>query len=821
MNISYNWLKSYVDTSLSAEEVATILTEIGLEVEGFEKIETIKGGLAGVVVGEVLTCEDHPDSDHLHVTTVNVGGDKPLQIVCGAENCRAGLKVVCATVGSVLYPNGGDEEFKIKRSKIRGVESLGMLCAEDELGIGTSHAGIMELEADAVVGMSAKELFGIEDDYLIEVGLTPNRVDAASHIGVARDLVAYLSSRGVECELKYPSVEAFSVESNALPIEVEVLNKDAAPRYAAVAVKGCKIAPSPEWMQNRLRAAGINPKNNLVDITNYVLHELGQPLHAFDAQKVEGQHIVVRTCGDGEKFVTLDGAERVLTADDLMICSAERPMCIAGVFGGLDSGVSDETTDIIIESAYFNPVWVRKTAKRFGLNTDASFRYERGIDPNIQLYALKRAALLYKELAGGEIASDVVDICDSPAEDFRFDISMDRTRSLIGKEISDEEIVKIIEALDVKIESRNGAVLSVAVPPYKVDVQREADLVEDILRIYGYNNIEIPSSVRSTISYAPRPDKNKLMNMAADYMSANGYTEIMSNSLTKSSYYDSLEGYPAERCVKMLNPLSLDLNVLRQTLLFNTLEAVELNANRRNGDLRIYEFGNCYFYNAEAESEERPLAPYRENYRLAIAVTGAASPVSWRDKSSDASFFTLRDMVERLLLRFGVDIYSCKEESIQSGLYSEAQSYKLGGKELLQMGVVSGKLRSDFGLKRDVFYAEVDFDALVKTTKKHKITVAELSKYPEVKRDLALLIDKSVTFSMLRDVAFQTEKKLLKSVTLFDVYEGDKLPSGKKSYALGFVLEDKTQTLIDKVIDKVMNNLQRQFEAKCGAQIRS
>ncbi|MFI3258989.1 MAG: phenylalanine--tRNA ligase subunit beta [Rikenellaceae bacterium] len=821
MNISYNWLKSYVNTSLTAEQVATILTEVGLEVEGFEKIETIKGGLAGVVVGEVLTCVDHPDSDHLHITTVDVGGEEPLQIVCGAENCRAGLKVVCATVGAVLYPNSGDEEFKIKRSKIRGIESKGMLCAEDELGVGTSHDGIIELGADAVVGMSAKELYNIKDDYLIEVGLTPNRVDAASHIGVARDLVAYLRSRGEQISVEMPSVEAFAVENQSLPIEVVVEQKEAAPRYAAVAVKGCTIAPSPEWMQNRLRAAGINPKNNLVDITNYVLHELGQPLHAFDAQKIEGQKIVVRTCDEGTKFTTLDGAERILTAQDLMICSAERPMCLAGVFGGLDSGVSDTTTDIIIESAYFNPVWVRKTAKRFGLNTDSSFRFERGIDPNIQLYALKRAALLYKELAGGQIASEVIDICDTPAEDFRFEISLDRTRSLIGKQIPDEELISIIEALDVKIESQEGVVLNVAVPPYRVDVQREADLIEDILRIYGYNNIEVPTAVRSTLSYAPRPDKNKLMNLAADYMSANGYTEIMSNSLTKASYYESLEGFSVDECVKIINPLSADLNVLRQTLLFNTLEAVELNANRRNGDLKIYEFGNCYFYNAEAVNEEQPLAPYRENYRLAIAVTGEATPTTWMGKGTDSTFFTLRQMVERVLLRFGLDIYSLREESLNSGLYSQAQSFKQGNKEMIQMGVVSPKLRGGFGIKRDVFYAEIDFDLLIKSTKKQKITVSELSKYPEVKRDLALLIDKGVTFSELRSVALQSEKKLLKSVTLFDVYEGDKLPEGKKSYALGFVLEDKTQTLTDKVIDKVMNNLQRQLETKCAAQIRS
>lgn len=821
MNISYNWLKSYIDTSLTAEQVASVLTDIGLEVDALEKIESIKGGLKEVVVGEVLTCEDHPDSDHLHVTTIDVGESEPLQIVCGAENCRQGIKVVCAKVGAVLYPNGGDEEFKIKKSKIRGVESRGMLCAEDELGIGTDHAGIMELAADAVVGMSAKELFGIEDDYLIEIGLTPNRVDAASHIGVARDLVAYLRSRGEAVEVKYPSVEAFAVESNSFPIEVVVENAEAAPRYAAVAVKGCKIAPSPEWMQKRLRAAGINPKNNLVDITNYILHELGQPLHAFDADKIEGQKIVVKTCEEGTKFVTLDGVERTLTSQDLMICSAERPMCLAGVFGGLDSGISDTTTNIIIESAYFNPVWVRKSAKRFGLNTDASFRYERGIDPNLQLYALQRAALLFKELAGGEIASDVIDLYPVKAEDFRFEISMDRTRKLIGKEIPDSEIRTIIEALDIKIEAEADGVLSVAVPPYRVDVQREADLVEDILRIYGYNNIEIPTAVRSTLSYGQRPDKNRLMNLAADYMSANGYTEIMSNSLTKASYYDNLEGYPAERCVKIINPLSADLNVLRQTLLFNTLEAVELNANRRNGDLRIYEFGNCYYFTESDQDAEKPLAPYSENYRLAIAVTGDATPTSWREKGQQASYFTLREMVERLLSRFGIDIYALKESPAQSGLFSEAQAFKLNNKEFMQMGVVSSALRNSFGLKRDIFYAEIDFDALMKSTKKHKITVSELSKYPEVRRDLAMLIDKSVSFAQLRDAAQQGEKKLLKSVTLFDVYEGDKLPEGKKSYALGFILEDKTQTMTDKVIEKAMANIQRQLESKCSAQVRS
>ena len=628
MNISFNWLKNYVDTTLTAEEISKVLTDIGLEVEGFEKIETIRGGLAGVVVGEVLTCEEHPDSDHLHITTVDVGAEAPLQIVCGAANCRQGLKVMCATVGAVLYPNGGEEEFKIKRSKIRGVESLGMLCAEDELGIGSSHAGIIELPADAVVGTPAKEYYNISDDYLIEIGLTPNRIDAASHIGVARDLVAYLRAQGVEAELRLPSVEAFAVENNNAHIDVEVENTTACPHYTGVAVTGCKIAPSPEWMQNSLRAAGINPKNNLVDITNYVLFELGQPLHAFDMAKIEGNKIVVKNCTEGTPFVTLDGVERKLSSDDLMICSAERPMCIAGVYGGLDSGVSDTTTDIFIESAYFNPVSVRKTAKRFGLNTDSSFRFERGIDPNIQIYALKRAALLFKELAGGTISSEIFDSNPAEVAPFRFDFSISRAKSIIGKEIPTETFRTIIDALEVKIEKEEGDVWSVAVPPYRVDVQCEADLIEDILRIYGYNNVEVSEKVNSTLSYVQKPDKTRLTNLVADMLTARGYTEIMSNSLTKTAYYEGLTSYPAEQCVKIMNPLSADLGVMRQTLLFNTMEAVQLNVNHRNGDLKIYEFGNCYFYNkAEAKEGEEvaPLASYSENYRLAIAVTGLAT----------------------------------------------------------------------------------------------------------------------------------------------------------------------------------------------------
>ena len=625
MNISYNWLKKYIAADLSAEAMATILTDIGLEVESFEKIETVRGGLQGVVVGEVLTCEKHPDSDHLHVTTVDVGAPEPLRIVCGAPNCRKGLKVLCATVGAVLYPEGGDEAFKIKRSKIRGVESLGMLCAEDELGIGASHDGIMELPADAPVGMPAKEYLHIEDDYLIGVGLTPNRVDAASHIGVARDLAAYLRAKGdAEARVLWPDVSAFAVDDHALEIGVTVENAEAAPRYTGVTITGCKIGPSPDWMQNALRAAGIHPKNNLVDITNYVLFELGQPLHAFDARKIEGRRIVVKTCAEGTPFVTLDGVERKLSDRDLMICSAERPMCIGGVFGGLESGVGDDTTDIFLESAYFNPVWVRKTAKRHGLNTDSSWRFERGVDPRLQVYALKRAALLFKELAGGRISSDIVEVSAGEPADFVFDFSPARSNALIGKELSEQTYRTILDALDVKILDERDGVWRVAVPPYRVDVQREADLVEEVLRIYGYNNVEIPVQVRSTLSYAAKPDRNRLMNLAADYLTAGGFTEIMSNSLTKESYYEGLTSYPAARCVRILNPLSADLNVMRQTLLFNTMEAVQLNANRRNGNLRLYEFGNCYFYDEAARDAEKPLSAYSEQYRLGDGCRRAA-----------------------------------------------------------------------------------------------------------------------------------------------------------------------------------------------------
>ena len=818
MKISYNWLKEYLKCDLTPEQMAEILTDIGLEVEGLEKIEAVKGGLEGVVVGEVLSCVKHPDADKLHVTTISIGAGEPLQVVCGAPNVRTGLKTMVATVNTMLYPDGEESGFKIKKSKIRGVESFGMLCATDELGLGGGHDGIMELNEDAIVGALASDVLKIENDYLLEIGLTPNRVDAASHYGVARDLAAYLKANNLRADLTLPSVDEFKVDNHNREVSVEVVASEGAVRYAGVTITGIKIAPSPEWLQTRIRAIGINPKNNIVDITNFILHELGQPLHAFDADKVAGDKIVVRTCDNGAKFTTLDEVNRELSSEDLMICDAEKPMCIAGVFGGLGSGVSDSTTSVFIESAYFNPVWVRKTAKRHGLNTDSSFRFERGIDPDNTIYALKRAALMVKELAGGEISSEITDIYSAKIEPFRFEISYDRVNRLIGKEIEPQKVKAIIEALDIVIESEIDGILSVAVPPYRVDVQREVDLIEDILRIYGYNNVEVPLHVNSTLAYAPKPNKGGLINSVSDYMTANGYTEIMSNSLTKATYYEGLESYKLEDGVKILNPLSNDLNIMRQTLLFNAMEAVEFNRNRRNSDLKMYEFGNCYYYNNSGA--ENSLSSYTEKSRLAITVTGNQYSASWNQSSTPATFYTLRAIVEKILRRFGLDIYKLKSNLLTSDLFADAMSLELNGKELLQMGVVSPKINKMFGGKTDVYFAEINFDVLIKATKKHKTSVVELSKFPEVKRDLALLVDSDVTFAKLQSVAIATDRKLLKSVTLFDVYDGDKLPSGKKSYALSFILEDKSVTLTDSVIEKVMKNLVTQFEKQCGATVR-
>ena len=819
MNISYNWLQNYLKSDLSAEEASVILTDIGLEIEDFEKLEAVKGGLKGVVVGEVLTCEDHPDSDHLHVTTVDVGTGEPLGIVCGAANCRKGLKVMCATVGAELHPIGSEEVFKIKRSKIRGVESLGMLCAEDELGIGSSHDGIMELDENAVPGTPAMEYLKLTDDYRLVIGLTPNRIDAASHYGVARDLAAYLRSQGRQAELELPSVEGFKVDNTSRVTKVRVENSEAAPRYAGVNISGVKVAPSPQWLQNALRTIGINPKNNVVDVTNYVLHELCQPLHSFDADKIEGNEVVVRTCTAGTKFRTLDGVERTLHESDLMICDAEKPMCIAGVFGGEHSGVSEETTNVFLESAYFNPVWVRKTAKRHALSTDASFRFERGIDPNITIYALKRAAMLIQEVAGGQITSEITDIYPAPVAPFAIDITYDYIDNLIGKKIGNETIREILRDLQIEITEEREDGLKVNVPAYRVDVQRPADLVEEILRIYGYNNVEIPTHVNSTLSYEQKPNRDKLRNMVSDMLSAGGFAEVMNNSLTKSSYYENSEVFPAERCVRIMNPLSADLGVMRQSLLFGLLEVVELNANRKAQSIKIYEFGNTYTYDA-ARKEEGGLAPYSESFRLSMAIYGAQSSQSWNSKAEGSSFFHLKAVAEKLLRRFGMDIYTLRSEAIQNEIFSEGLSLKAGNKELLQIGTISPKIRKVFDLKGEVYFLDIDFDTLLKYTRKHKVTAHELPKFPAVKRDLALLVDNGVSYAELRQIAFQTEKKLLKDVTLFDVYTGDKLEAGKKSYALGFILQDETKTLDDKTIDNTINKLIEAFGKKAGATIR-
>ncbi len=820
MKISYNWLKEYLSPLPPAEEAAVILTSTGLEVEGLEKTETIRGGLEGVVVGHVLTCKKHPDADKLSITTVDLGDGEPTQIVCGAPNVAAGQKVLVATIGCTLYPTGEEEGFKIKKSKIRGAESNGMICAEDELGLGTSHEGILVLPAEIPAGTAARDYFQIEDDYAVEIGLTPNRIDAGSHYGVARDLAAWMKTNGREAVLKLPETIAVAADNGKSPIKVEVENAEAAPRYMGLVVSGLKVAPSPEWLQNRLRAIGINPKNNVVDITTYILHAVGQPLHAFDAGKIGGGKIIVRTCPEGTPFVTLDGIVRKLSATDLMICDATRPMCIAGVFGGMDSGVTEETTSVFIESAYFNPVWVRKTAKFHGLNTDSSFRFERGVDPEMTPYALLRAAQLMVELAGGTIVSGVIDSYPVKLNPFPVSVSFDRINKLIGKEIPAEKVKEILGALEIKIEKEIPGGLDLLVPAYRVDVKREADVVEEILRIYGYNNVEIPQQVRSTLAYVAQPDRERMVNSVSDFLTSNGFNEIMSNSLTKASYYEGLANYPAGRCVKILNPLSNDLNVMRQTLIFNALESAQLNVNRRHADLKFYEFGNCYFYD-EAKKEQGGLAPYREEFRLAMLVTGAAQTPSWNTKSTTADFFTLKAYVEQILRRFGADIYEAQTEPLASDFYAEAVSFKLKGKRVFEMGVISKKLRNAFDIRNDAYYLEMDFGALMQIVKNHTITVTELTNYPEVRRDLALLVDRGVSFEQLRRLAFSTEKKLLKKVTLFDVYEGDKLPAGKKSYALGFVLQDPAGTMTDAATDRIVNALIGRFEKETGAQVRN
>lgn len=820
MNISYNWLKEYVDFDLTPEEVAAALTSIGLETGSVEEVQTIKGGLEGLVIGEVLTCEPHPNSDHMHVTTVNLGQGEPVQIVCGAPNVAAGQKVVVATLGTKLYD--GDECFTIKKSKLRGVESNGMICAEDEIGIGTDHAGIIVLPENAVPGTPAKEYYNIKSDYVLEVDITPNRADACSHYGVARDLYAYLVQNGKQATLKRPSVEAFAVDNHDLDIQVTVENTEACPRYAGVTVKGVTVKESPEWLQNKLRLIGLRPINNVVDITNYIVHAFGQPLHCFDADMIKGGEVVVKTMSEGTPFVTLDGVERKLSERDLMICNREEAMCIAGVFGGLNSGSTEATKDVFLESAYFHPTWVRKTARRHGLNTDASFRFERGIDPNSVIYCLKLAALMVKELAGGTISCDIKDVCSADFSDFRVDLPYEKVHALVGKTIPAETIKSIVSSLEMKIVEETSEGLVLDVPPYRVDVQRDCDVIEDILRIYGYNNVEIPSALKSCLTVKGEHDKsNKLQNLIAEQLVGCGFNEILNNSLTRAGYYDGLESYPSKNLVMLMNPLSTDLNAMRQTLLFGGLESIAHNANRKNADLKFFEYGNCYYYHEEKKNPEKALAAYTEDYHLGLWVTGKKVANSWAHADEDSSVYELKAYVENIFSRVGLQMRDLVVGVQDSDIYAASLAvYTRGGKLLASLGIVSHKILKGFDIDNEVYFADINWKELLKAIRNVKVNYVELTKFPAVKRDLALLIDKKVQFAEIEKIAYETEKKLLKEVSLFDVYEGKNLEAGKKSYAVSFMLQDENATLNDKQIDKIMQKLIKNLETKLDAKLR-
>lgn len=821
MNISYNWLKEYLNFNLSPEEVSAALTSIGLETDGVEKVETIKGGLEGLVVGKVLTCVEHPDSDHLHITTVDLGDGIPTQIVCGAANVAAGQHVVVATVGTKLYD--GDKEFAIKKSKIRGVESFGMICAEDEIGVGTSHDGIIELPETVKPGTLAKDYYNVKDDYMFEVDLTPNRIDAASHFGVARDLAAWMKAQGMQADLHSPSVDAFHSDraDGAIPVEVEC--QEAAIRYAGLTIRGVKVAESPEWLRNYLTAIGQRPINNVVDITNFILNAYCQPLHCFDLAKVKGNKIVVRPAAEGSKFVTLDGVERTMTARDLMICNAEEPMCIAGVFGGLESGVTEQTTDIFLESACFHPTWVRKTARRQGLNTDASFRFERGVDPNNVIYALKAAALLVKELAGGEICGEISDFYPAPVERPMVELSLDYMSRLIGKTLDKGLVKTILAALEMEIEKETDDVLTLRIPTYRVDVTRPCDVVEDILRIYGYNNVEFDETLHASLSYRqPTDDANQLQNLVSEQLTAAGYREIMNNSLTAVSYYDGLEMYPLDNCVRLLNPLSSDLAVMRQTLVFGGLESLAHNINRKSANLLMYEFGNVYSFDPQAEStEEKPLVPFAEEAHLGIWMTGDLHTANWTSPAVKSTVFDLKAVVENVFARLGVSQKELVAKQTSNDLFAACLEYRnRGGKLIGYVGVVSHKMLKKTDISQPVYFAELNWNALVKIALKKKVEYTDLPKSMPVKRDLALLIDAATTFADVETVIRNSEKRLLKSVTLFDVYEGKNLEAGKKSYAVSMTLQDDEKTLNDKQIDAVMKKIITNLQKQLGAQLR-
>lgn len=821
MNISYNWLKKYLDFNLTPDELAAALTSIGLETGSVEEVESIRGGLRGIVIGKVLTCVEHPNSDHLHITTVDLGDGAETQIVCGAPNVAAGQTVVVATVGTTLYD--GDKEFAIKKSKIRGVESFGMICAEDEIGVGSSHDGIIVITEDVKPGTPAAEYYGLTSDWLLEVDLTPNRIDAASHYGVARDLSAWMAAHTEAAPLRRPSTDAFALDKPDGGITVRVENTDACPRYCGVTVRGVTVRESPKWLKDALSTIGLRPINNIVDITNYLLHAMGQPLHCFDVAKIAGGEVVVKNAREGEKFVTLDGVEHTLDSRDLMICNAEVPMCIAGVFGGLDSGVTEAATDIFLESAYFNPTSVRKTARRHGLNTDASFRYERGVDPNNTLYVLRLAALMVKELAGGEICGPLTDIYPSVIEPARVDLGFDYLNALVGKEIPADTVVSILKSLEMNLLEVTDRNVVMDVPTYRVDVTRPCDVVEDVLRIYGYNNVEISDSVRSALSSQTFEDRdNALRNLVSEQLCAEGFNEILNNSLTAEAYYNELPDYPADHCVKLLNPLSNDLNVMRQTLLFGGLESLAHNINRKMADLRMFEFGNVYFFNPAAESTaDRVLAPYSESSRLALWMTGALRPGNWARKEEEATVYDLKAVVANIFARLGISLAEIRLSASQSCLYAAGLDIVTrSGKALGSLGILSKKIAARLDIKQPVVYCELDWHALVNLSIRKKVSYSPLARTMPVKRDLALLLDKSVSMEQVEATVRESERRLLKDVTLFDVYEGKNLPEGKKSYAIALTLQDDEKTLQDKQIEAVMNKVIANLTRKLGAELR-
>ena len=838
MNVSYKWLKEYVDFDMCPDDVAKALTSVGLEVGAVEEVQSIRGGLKGLVVAEVLTCQPHPDSDHMHVCTVNIGQDEPVQIVCGAPNCRQGLKVIAATLGTVLYD--GDKEFTIKKSKLRGVESFGMLCAEDEIGVGTSHDGIIELPQDTRVGMPAAEYFGLESDYVIEVDITPNHSDACSHWGVARDFYAYLRQNGYTTTLHRPSVEDFKVDSNTLPVDIEVEQHEACPRYVALTLKNCEVKESPKWLQDKLTTIGLRPINNIVDITNYIMMAYGQPLHCFDVDMIKGRKVIVKAMPEGTPFVTLDGVEHKLSERDLAICNAEEPMCIAGVFGGKGSGTYETTKNVLFESAYFHPTWIRKSARRHGLQTDASFRFERGIDPEGQIYAVKMAALMAKELAGGEIAMDIVDIKnDTLPKNAIVDLEYKYLWDLAGKQIPAETIKSICTDLGMNILSKDAENVKLEVPAFRVDVTRPCDIVEEVLRIYGYNNIEIPTQLKSSLTTKGDLDKSyKQQNLIAEQLVGCGFNEILNNSLTKTSYYETNDGdntaktYPAANLVRLINPLSQDLGVMRQTLLYGGLECISHNINRQMADLRFFEFGNCYYFaperhqdltglKSDAETSKQVLAPYSEDYHLGLWLTGKHINGSWAHADQETDIYQLKAYVENIFARLGVPQGALVYAEETSDIY--AKSVKItnrGGKLIAQYGIVSKKQTTRFDITQPVYYADINWNNLLKTIKGKTVSYYDIPKFPAVSRDLALLIDKNIEFQQIADIARQAEKKLLKSIKLFDVYEGKNLEEGKKSYAVNFLLQDESKTLNDKAIEAIMTKIEKALTDKLGAKVR-